>query len=301
MARAKENRWLCFYVYTQPPFENIIVNCLFPIADLLKRKKIIKKWFFIRYYEDGMHIRFRLLFINADERKGFNSLIRKKIEAFIIQNEMESSSITGEYVFNKNYEPEYERYGGTDGMLLSEGLFFASSNAIANLIKLNGTWSYNCGIINAGILNYIMMFNLLKKKEDLLSFFLFNYNNWLPYASLKVGENVMLYYDQKFGKIKEVFFPLVENLHNQLIKEEIFNNIYMQWKRDVLDLSSKLNKMNENNKISSSKFNDGNKEDLWPIFDSYVHMNNNRFGINNQDESFISRMLCDFIERNTNV
>src|ERR1700757_1094225 len=86
MINTEESNWMCLYLYVEPPFENILINCLDLIAKDLIRKREVNKWFFIRYHENGMHIRFRLFFTNTISKQSFYPYIVERIEHFIMQN-----------------------------------------------------------------------------------------------------------------------------------------------------------------------------------------------------------------------
>lgn len=99
------SKWLYIKIYTGiQTCDEIITNVLSPLSLLLMKKKIVSKWFFIRYSDCGFHLRYRLLL--CDEKfiylvlEQINKKLKKYIDNHLI-NKIELST----------YERELERYG----------------------------------------------------------------------------------------------------------------------------------------------------------------------------------------------
>lgn len=56
------SEWLFFKLYTgNKTADKILVNNIYPAINLLTKRGLIKKWFFIRYTDPDFHLRLRLL------------------------------------------------------------------------------------------------------------------------------------------------------------------------------------------------------------------------------------------------
>ena len=114
--------WLYFKLYCHPSRANeILVEKLSPLIQRLLASKAISKWFFIRYYDPGFHIRFRV-----KNSKGNYDKLFSKITAEI------NSIVKSKWISNYEvsiYERELERY---DPVLIDdfENVFYHSSKLI---------------------------------------------------------------------------------------------------------------------------------------------------------------------------
>lgn len=148
--------WKSYRVYYQfqPGYDGLILL----LAEQLERLAAlgrISKWFFLRYWEDGPHIRVRYLMDGElDEEELFDKVrayiqrypsIRKLSKEEYFQGHkfdgepLELQNLDwyeeGE-IISKPYEPEVERYGGASLMPLAESLFMESSRLAAGILEL---------------------------------------------------------------------------------------------------------------------------------------------------------------------
>ncbi|MWV45651.1 hypothetical protein GRF59_18725 [Paenibacillus sp. HJL G12] len=128
----------------------------------------ISKWFFLRYWEDGPHIRIRYL---SEEELAADQLF-DEAKAWIKQHPTERKLTKEEYfrhhkfdgdplaleqqewyeegdIIAKPYEPEYDRYGGKALMPLTETLFLESSRLAVLLLKLMRESSFTARLLVA--------------------------------------------------------------------------------------------------------------------------------------------------------
>lgn len=148
--------WKSYRVYYQfqPGYDGLILL----LAEQLERLAAlgrISKWFFLRYWEDGPHIRVRYLMDGElDEEELFDKVrayiqrypsIRKLSKEEYFQGHkfdgepLELQNLDwyeeGE-IISKPYEPEVERYGGASLMPLAESMFMESSRLAAGILEL---------------------------------------------------------------------------------------------------------------------------------------------------------------------
>ncbi|HBX51207.1 MAG: hypothetical protein A2275_06955 [Bacteroidetes bacterium RIFOXYA12_FULL_35_11] len=56
------SEWLYYKIYCGPKTaDTIIENVFLPVSSKLFENSLIKKWFFIRYSDSDLHLRFRIL------------------------------------------------------------------------------------------------------------------------------------------------------------------------------------------------------------------------------------------------
>jgi thiopeptide-type bacteriocin biosynthesis protein len=123
------SEWLYYKIYTGVKTSDyILLEKLKPIISNLKRKKVIQKWFFIRYKDTDVHLRIRFLLSDAKHAtkviKSFYSVFNELLEQNLAWN-----------IQTDTYKREIERYG-ENTMLDSEFLFWEDSKMILHYIKL---------------------------------------------------------------------------------------------------------------------------------------------------------------------
>ena len=287
------NKWLCLYIYIPPPFEHFLVNCLYTITDNLFLHKLINKFFFIRYGEGGHHIRFRAHFYNKSVLELYEKIITQQILEYIHKYNIPCSSKEGRYVLPKSYAPEFDRYLGRYGVKIAEDVFQNSSITIMKQIKLSPTWNYKTAIITAIVINYSMIYSFTLSNKTLINFFLFNCKKWFPSKfkidriSISEFEKVIdQYYYYSYNSLKNITIPLIKNLFFELKSNKIQSENYKLWFKNTSELHSTLSHLIEEKKIILQ-----GGSGIWSLYESYAHMNNNRLGIMNKDESFISYLI----------
>jgi thiopeptide-type bacteriocin biosynthesis protein len=120
--------WLYYKIYcgTQSA-DKILIENLDSIRIELIEKKIIDKFFFIRYGDPGWHVRIRFHLINKNAIG----------EAILIVKDRLSSKITTgliEKIQIDTYKPEFKRYG-VNTIRISESIFHVDSEFILNLLN----------------------------------------------------------------------------------------------------------------------------------------------------------------------
>lgn len=148
--------WKSYRIYYQfqPGYDGLIQLLAEQLESLVARGRI-SKWFFLRYWEDGPHIRVRYLADGELGEEELFSLVRNYIRRYPAIRSLSKEEYFNGHKFDgeplalenldwygegeiiaKPYEPEYERYGGASLMPLTESLFMESSRLAAVLLSL---------------------------------------------------------------------------------------------------------------------------------------------------------------------
>lgn len=124
------SEWLYAKIYCgTKTAEKILVDVIKPFTEELLSKKIIDKYFFLRYQDSGQHIRIR--FHNAQHADFWKTIINDLYTLF-------RPYTSSRQVYNiqfETYQREVERYG-FDTIHLSEEIFFHQSVSVLNFISL---------------------------------------------------------------------------------------------------------------------------------------------------------------------
>jgi len=96
------------------------------ITETLLNKGIIDKWFFIRYADPDVHLRFRLHITDFEKYAEVLQLVNAELEPLLNQHIISK-------IQTDTYKRELERYGD-NSMELVESLFFTDSVFVTNLL-----------------------------------------------------------------------------------------------------------------------------------------------------------------------
>ncbi|MDX6191267.1 thiopeptide-type bacteriocin biosynthesis protein [Flavobacterium sp. Fl-318] len=123
------SEWLYYKIYTGVKTSDaILLEKLEPVITHLQHKKIITKWFFIRYRDPEEHLRIRFLIENPTHLsvviQAFYSVFKELIQQNVIWTLQADT-----------YKREIERYGKTT-MITSESLFYRDSEMILQYIQI---------------------------------------------------------------------------------------------------------------------------------------------------------------------
>jgi thiopeptide-type bacteriocin biosynthesis protein len=265
--KINSTNWISVHIY----YQNDVLPLLVYLRRLIKDHSYdIKCWFFIRYFDEGIHLRLRVLF------KSGVSMKKKLLFFNCIEKSVELKRLQISTVKFKAYAPEIKRYGGIKLLSIAEEHFKLSSEYFLYKLKIKQDPKYLEELI---ILNVIILiaFELNVKEINVLNLKMYNY--WLPgfkyyFPNVK---NADAYFKRKIRKDIKVWVSLLQSIIEGNI---IYDNKIKNWYK----MNSRL-AMNYYKVISKKELlNNGKYKTILP---SLVHMNNNRFGISNYEEAYI--------------
>lgn len=123
------DKWLYYKIYSgQKTADLLLTEIINTVSTRLYSKKLIDKWFFIRYADPKNHIRWRLELNNV---KNIGEVIQTVFEA--CKPYLDAGLVYK--IQTDTYKRELERYG-SNSMQLAETLFWYDSVMIANMLEL---------------------------------------------------------------------------------------------------------------------------------------------------------------------
>nr|BFF36191.1 hypothetical protein BACT7_10530 [Tenacibaculum mesophilum] len=121
-------KWVYYKVYCgKEVADNVLLQCVKPLVGVLFEKKIIDKWFFIRYTDPDNHLRIRF---HLNETENIGSVIlefQKYIASFIETKQVWDIQLG-------TYKRELERYG-KNTIADVETFFYRDSETVLGLIE----------------------------------------------------------------------------------------------------------------------------------------------------------------------
>ncbi len=263
----KQNNWHSLHIY----YEKEVTNVLLVVKELIKNyKSYILIWFFIRYFDEGNHIRLRISFKTNTNEKIITNFYLKVSKLVKRQN----TNIIK--IKNTKYVPEILRYGGVGLINLAETHFMYSSHLFVQKFKALNT---HAKLENLIVFNYMILvsFGLNLSETCKLNYRMYLY--WKP--------SFKLYFPEVKSPSKYFRSKIYADIDNWILffKSPIsntsrFGTAYQYWLKANKSISKKYYK-------TVSKRDLLNSPQYKSILPSLIHMNNNRFGLNNYEEAYI--------------
>jgi len=273
------SEWLYAKIYCGTKIaEKILTDVIKPFTEELLSKKIIDKFFFLRYHDTNHHIRIR--FHNSSQPDFWKKIINqlcKKLQKYI----------SSQQVYNlqfETYQREVERYG-FDTMHLSEDIFFHQSVAVLNFISMlegDEGEQYRWQVALKAIDLFLDAFNYsTKQKRDLIKILGKNFNEEF---NIKSAEQKKI--SERFSTHKQLVQVVMsdawkenEDLKLAIGNFEITNKDYRSCIEEILNTASIP--------LDKEKLNR-----LMPV---YLHMFINRIFVSNQRKNEL--VIYDYLFR----
>lgn len=282
----KNSVWIsCHIFYTS--HNKLLAEAIFFFLEDVKGKFSIQKFFFIRYWESGPHIRLRLLvdFNDKDD-------IKKEIVSFFgtylkrnptIRKVEKNNFLPNNTVQFIDYEPEVERYGGREGIIVAESHFNDSSEIVLSIIhSMQNDWTLGLAQGVALQLSYIFIKGTSLKRSEVIEMLTIMDNSyWKEKAKIiSKTENVDALFERQYSKNEKNILAKIDLLDSLIQSENQEENqsSLLQWFHMAKQKDSYLNYISLSRKKQS-------------IYISYLHMLNNRLGLSNHDEGYIAFVL----------
>ncbi len=313
--------WSSVHLHYAEPWENFLSKGIAPFIEKIMCDQLAERFFFIRYWHRGPHIRLRI----KSKRENSDEL-KKIISAYFVQFFKENPSDPLNGVNNKEqikketdiswlpnnsfhfipYSPEIERYGGEVAMLIAEKQFEASSKVILSIIKESEAWNYNKAMAKAIQLHLAFAYATGMDLAEAALFYSKIFKIWLPKACTSTeafddNKGVILdAFHKNYEVQQETILPFFEKLWTAMKNQEKFEqNWLMEWISDTIQMRKELTNIQNENKFTRPKWYTPESvsevgilnQERWSVYDSYIHMTNNRLGILNRDEGYLGYIM----------
>jgi thiopeptide-type bacteriocin biosynthesis protein len=152
--------WHALHIFlSEPTLSNrFLVEWLAPQARQQLLAGHARNWFFVRYWEGGPHLRVRLKGMPAAQREVWHAAVQQALTPYLNPEPVARETYYGAHGFDgapidlttlpwhaegsvieQPYEPEWQRYGGSQAMAVHEVLFDLSSTLAAALVRTSLT------------------------------------------------------------------------------------------------------------------------------------------------------------------
>lgn len=300
-----QHNWLSAHIYFEGNIysdqcDEIVRQVLIPFVESEVNKKLLKKYFFIRYSDSGPHLRVRF-YGEEDKLESrlkplFESSIDASLKTFLSINKDENQKhFDREKFFVKwiPYEPEIERYGGERAIEIAEEFFYYSSITAIEIIKLMSTNDKSSRLGKALASMVILLQRFCKGKEEAARL-VSNYSSGYLRAIAKeekYHEAWIESFDAGFNSQSEKLVELVNLLWAIPVGNELPDPLH-DYSENLQVVSQKLKQLCANKEVLFKQ----NYVDDWEtcvqfIIPSYIHMMNNRLGVTIQEEAYLAYLI----------
>lgn len=331
MLLPKNENWLSVHLFYTEPMDVFLAQAVKPFIDTIMKTGAASRYFFIRYREQGPHIRLRI----KGEQEVLEKIIRTNIEEHFSNYFKMYPSIRVDPNFHPDtpanqrwlpnnayhfeaYQPELQRYGGPHSIELAEKQFFYSSSVVLEAIDavLTKTWNYQKAMGTALKLHLGLAYAAAMSIDKAADFFAAIYAHWLPFAIARDRVSQQQYekqlktisenYEQGFQDQKSEMVSYHAAIWEAFVNEEEFEENYLnQWlvenKRIGLEFrlaqaQQMLVPRPKGYLMKIDEHIEPEDQNVWQYYADFVHLTNNRLGIGNEDESYLAYLLMRSLE-----
>ncbi len=301
----EHKNWLSAHIYFngniyEPGCDKVILDIVAPFISICKKQDLFEKYFFIRYSEFGSHVRLRF-YSKQTYLDIIKQMLDKNISGYSDQDilvlplNLDQHIISNSPLFWTSYEPELNRYGGTEAIRIAEEFFYYSSETAVKLIKKipDGEYSSRLG---KGLLSMVILLYTFIKDRNRAMDFIENYGN--NYLKVLAGnEEIKKSYTEAFNNgfdiQSQTLIGYTNIIWQSLQDKNSLSEDLDEYRKYLTKISEKLKNLSLNGNV----YKNNNVILDWQncikmIIPSYIHMMNNRLGISIKDESYLSYLIA---------
>ena len=279
-------KWVSIHIYYKNSYRSFLNNSLSPFIKEMLDKKYAIQFFFIHYIDkNGLHIRLRL---RSKDEISYNELRTSIKNAF-----------NKEQILFKHYKPELKRYGGKVGMEIAYNQFESSSEVVLNYFSLRKKLPFHNILGMALQMHLILLHHLNLNKKDmtnLLEHILLHRLNILKLDKT----NEIPKYEKLLSDQYDLIMPYLQDIWKICELQKNFkSSLLNSWNKSSKKTNTALKKSQKMKQITINNVSSVHTPNsLSYLYESYIHMTNNRLGIYN-NEAFLMYTLKRFFEINT--
>jgi thiopeptide-type bacteriocin biosynthesis protein len=325
---ADETDWIALHVFYAANANPVLVDCVGPLAAELQDKGLLAKWFFIRYWLEGPHVRLRLLPSAPEHADAVRKTAEERLAAYLLrrpalyEEDRNSSSDLyknmylaeysqeqwdadygpeGTMPFRDNnsvhlmpYDREYARYGGPLAMELAESHFQRSSELVLELLATTNVH------VRTALLGQSAQFMLalclaFLPDESAVATFLTRYRTMWETSYQESSEGQHEKFDTSYARMRDRLVHRAVQVRDSVrgVPGVAPTPQERAWIEHAVELRDAVLDLARAGRVvfRDGKAPDDPQDALSVVLSSYVHMTNNRLGVSILDEIYLSYVL----------
>lgn len=295
--------WRSFHLFLADPdgSDALLRDMIGPDLCALVASGQARSWFFIRYWENGPHLRVRIAAPDAQACAALLARWRNALPRYLGSQHALPAAYPDDMVFERSdvdaaarrwlpqgtlreipYEPELARYGGAAALPISEDLFAASSALALDLIAARppGGARQSAGLL----LTCVALAAATPDGASLLAFLQQMKRTWRAI----LGDVAALEREARQIPLaqRQRYLDLIAHLQNGGAAPA---GATRQWWQQLRDATARWRALGGQCPLSVAA-----------LLDSHIHMMNNRLGLSPAVEYWFAHLLADTLAHDTN-
>jgi thiopeptide-type bacteriocin biosynthesis protein len=324
------NGWISLHVFYATDSTELLTDGIRPLIASLREAGLIDRWFFISYWLEGPHLRVRLLPSGrTDAADQVREIANARINDYLKRRpalwepqtegseEVYKTLFLAEYteeewtarygeggkmIFRPNnsvheiaYEPEYDRYGGSSGIEVAEWHFEQSSDTVVDLFTRTNahvrTVLLGLAVQLAAALAYAFL-----ESDDAVGRFFLRYRLGWEQRYDRPSKRFHEQFDESLTGIRSGLLERFDEIKGAIAGTDPVRDFRAAWIAHAIQLRARQAGLYESGDLSF-----GEAMRIVPSLDletvlqilltSYIHMTNNRLGVQIQDEVYLSYLI----------
>lgn len=308
--------WTSYHIFyhNTKQIDKLISEAIGPTMTSLRKQKQCSKWFYIRYWRRGPHVRLRILNLTVNESiwlspiKNYiykypsdtvSATVNNTLFSDQLPEEPRDEWVTEGSAIATSYKREVKKYGGYDAILLSEDFFYISSVMAISFIKITrNEYSKRFAIALDLMILTASAFGI--SNRYLIQFFKDYSQFWEKYLAhpQRVRLETMKYFqDNKISILNRIDQVLYLPRQKATDQNHSINKLYRLWSNQAEHLSSQYEQLYKKQKFINPQTGTTvqNDRQYWEAISSvclaHIHMMNNRLGVFLYDEFYLGTLL----------
>jgi thiopeptide-type bacteriocin biosynthesis protein len=325
---ADDNEWISLHVFYAANANPVLVHCVGPLTAELRERGLLAKWFFIRYWLEGPHVRIRLLPSAPEHAETVLRTAEERLAAYLRRRpalyeedrdasaDLYKNMYLAEYTqemwdadygpegtmpFRDNnsvhlmsYDREYARYGGPQAMELAESHFQTSSEYVLTLLRTTNVHVRTALLGQSAQLMLALCLTFLPDEEAVATF-LTRYRTMWETSYQESSEGQHEKFDASYARMRERLVQRVRQVRAGVrdLPGAAPTARERAWIQHAAELRDDILELAHDGKLAfrEGRTPDDPQDALAVVLSSYVHMTNNRLGVSILDEIYLSYVL----------
>lgn len=321
----EDTRWLAAHLFFDRDIgiyagecDEVVLDVAEPFVRRCQREGWIDGWFFIRYSEYGPHVRLRLHGRTEVVEETVWPALREHVRALYPEvvferpegpampawppagsppdaAEKEEGPLRITHAALIEYEPETERYGGPEAIRVAERFFEVSSEAACALLHKTSR-TERSSRLGKGLLTMVELMHVFSRGDRAVaSRWAEQYNQGYLRGVARDEEARGAWlgaFDSGYGSQADTLGEYVEEVWSRMDEGESLSDALDLYRDGLLEVRGHFAELHEAGKLAGMQGPYAAWEQaVGAICSSYLHMMNNRLGINIQEESYLAYLI----------
>lgn len=285
-------------------YEFALANLVEPFVRICEASGWIDRFFFIRYSEGGHHVRLRL----HGRGKDVGSELRSALASLVSLKSPEGSPNVSQKPHSPQvqltkvnwipYEPEFDRYGGVDGVAVAERFFHLSSETTFALLR-DGSHHDDSTRLGRALLCMVVLSQVFcGNRETSAEFFDGYYRSYrkVPVSERDEDGSLQDAFESAYSSQAANLSAYVCDAWNRLDCGESLSPTLDEYCTGLRTIKDELERLLRLQRLVVGRVVlNGWRSVLQAIVPSYMHMMNNRLGVPIPVESYLGYMVAQVL------